>query len=664
MSTFVEAEPLAATSAGKLTLPMTAAEIQEKLGREGEVLLGVLDGTPSLQTFHSGRWELTAQDIETALGEDALRRIEKAVKPRMDSVFGLRQNLINLKKVYLHLQMPGSELQKRINQYTCLFYADGKDWYQHLIAEQEVDSWRKPKEETGAALYQQVSRALQECNGAQMAVLDARQYIKNICCVPRHPNKPTSFELQLLPATLWSAQVFSDLEREWPGIADKDLIEARKAYFQGKRDMARPSECDADRLAKERLDALVDKIVGAVDAHDNKAVRHFVKCSCVARGVSKALRIEVEAERLHESVREMIKRLRGLQDRLLEVTKDSPQAYYKLVRFTCQVDAMIKVLLDLDLWLKRVREEPTRLWFGAADRDASAGLFVPPDFEAVASIHDGLEEILQRWRPQLEARLRDPDNPEYAAYLKGRKACKRCRAQYSKPFVANNGLCYFCELTARDTAAAAAAQLSETALQSGLLMDCTLQLRCVPKGATKAPMPTMCPHSHRCFVCDGWTCELCNAVRLDGDGVAAVVEESDPDVLLFDFDRTFASTRSGADPLVVKNGMSHTLDPHLASLAHGRAPGSVHVVTRNSHKRQIEAFLAERELAHVQVHSLRHFASANDKADMIDSLLTSAQTALFVDDSWQEVLAPRLRDLVFNKLGKVRVVLFDRSQTS
>lgn len=641
-------------------------EIKQRLGAEADELLAVLDGTPSLQSFLSGRWELTASDIEKVLGSEALQRVEEVVKPRMDHVFGLRRNLVNLKKVYLHLYTPGKELEKRINQYTCLFYVDGKNWYEHLIQEEALDTWRRPTQNSGAALYREVSEALQECKGTLASVLDARTFIKRICCVPRHPFKPTCFDLQHMPATFWSAQVILDMSKESEGLVDEQLAQERLAFLQTVRTTAKPEESPSDRQARVLLDDLVDDILGALDAKDNASLRKFIKCSCVARGVSKALRIDLEEERVQQGLQELIDEFSATQKRLKEETEGSPHSFYKMAKFIRQLEASSLVLTDLLTWMKRIREEPNKLWFVAHDQSASASLIVPPGFDAIKTIYDSLENVLEKWRPKLEARLSDPENPDYAPFLKGRKKCSRCKVQYSKPFVANNGLCYFCEKAARQAAADAAGELTDEALKNGTLLPCTLQLRCVPKGGSKPMMPTMCPHAHRCFVCDDWTCEMCNAVRLDGSGMEALAEELDPDFLLFDFDRTLASTRSGSDPLVVKNGIEHTLDPHLSAIASGRPRGSVHVVTRNSHLRQIEQFLAERGFEHVEVHSLRHIPEAQDKADIIRSIMAGAenQTAVFVDDSWQEVLTPSIRNTIRTTLPQLRVVLFDRAAAS
>ena len=115
---------------------------------------------------------------------------------------------------------------------------------------------------------------------------------------------------------------------------------------------------------------------------------------------------------------------------------------------------------------------------------------------------------------------------------------------------------------------------------------------------------TFCTHQAKCVVCDfGYApCAECRMAQGDGETVTAVCAEwrgSGPAAvgitLFFDFDRSLCSTKSGGSPL---QG-SHTVDADLADLA---SLYPMHVVTRNSHRREIESFLRER-----RIQSLLHF---------------------------------------------------------
>jgi len=150
-----------------------------------------------------------------------------------------------------------------------------------------------------------------------------------------------------------------------------------------------------------------------------------------------------------------------------------------------------------------------------------------------------------------------------------------------------------------------------------------------------------------------------------------------------DFDRTFASTKNGANPLVGGGGGGHRIDEDLLALAAGHA--NFHVVTRNSHRTEIETFLRRHGLRQFTVHCVpkgtskaavvleatnlvaplaSHFpapphppaipaaaaAAADDDDDddvaaasLASSAFIGAPSILFVDDTLREVCDVRLR---------------------
>jgi len=103
-----------------------------------------------------------------------------------------------------------------------------------------------------------------------------------------------------------------------------------------------------------------------------------------------------------------------------------------------------------------------------------------------------------------------------------------------------------------------------------------------------------CPHSQRCFVCDApHSCEnLCRLSMGDGELVAEWIERLKPHYLLIDFDRTLCSTKRGASPLSKQSSVAHTIDADLKEiLINQQLYGEAFIVTRNSHKADIEEFL-------------------------------------------------------------------------
>lgn len=102
-------------------------------------------------------------------------------------------------------------------------------------------------------------------------------------------------------------------------------------------------------------------------------------------------------------------------------------------------------------------------------------------------------------------------------------------------------------------------------------------------------------------------------------------------MLFLDFDRTLATTKSGASPLLG----SQSVDPELAALI---ATHTAHVVTRNRHIDEIRTFLREQG---VRVAGVHHAGKGVSKADaMLQVLpaLASGAHAIFVDDDVRECL--------------------------
>jgi len=148
---------------------------------------------------------------------------------------------------------------------------------------------------------------------------------------------------------------------------------------------------------------------------------------------------------------------------------------------------------------------------------------------------------------------------------------------------------------------------------------------------------------------------MCGIIRADGESALATIAEFDPTALFFDFDRTLATTRTGASPLKGKGKMVHSVEPSLAAAA--RSHTNVHVVTRNNHFADICTFLKSHGLGHIKVHCVK-LVEKVDKAAVISELLGEDETGVFVDDSFQEVLHPTMRKLVQERRGRLRTVLF------
>ena len=186
------------------------------------------------------------------------------------------------------------------------------------------------------------------------------------------------------------------------------------------------------------------------------------------------------------------------------------------------------------------------------------------------------------------------------------------------------------------------------------------------------PLRHLAAHHRRCCACEQWSCDGCGLHRADGDGVVALVQRLGTSCLaiVFDFDQTLCSTKSGAAPVVGR----HVLQPELQSLlprqqaesdssnevTGGRARPKCCVATRNSHGRAIEDFLiasgvavarsgagreaqsgaqGQREGGAMSVHCVN--AQGRTKADVALDLLAEAPehgVVVLVDDDLRELV--------------------------
>ena len=159
----------------------------------------------------------------------------------------------------------------------------------------------------------------------------------------------------------------------------------------------------------------------------------------------------------------------------------------------------------------------------------------------------------------------------------------------------------------------------------------TVDKQCPFSAKHRANLGYFCPHSLKCFICDEWSCAQCRLVRADGEEVSCLTSQLEPHALFFDFDRTFATTRSGGNPM---DG-NHSIDADLHRLAASHP--NVHIVTRNRHEQEIVRFCQSKGLD-MTVHSVT--TQRTTKADVIQQLLSPEQTAIFVDDDMSEHAQP------------------------
>jgi len=188
-----------------------------------------------------------------------------------------------------------------------------------------------------------------------------------------------------------------------------------------------------------------------------------------------------------------------------------------------------------------------------------------------------------------------------------------------------------------------------------------------------------CSHFGRCFVCDApYSCEqLCRLSRGSGEVAISLVETLQPQLLLLDFDRTLCTTKSGASPLPVnkkniqngfgrqgrgKEGYTHSVDADLRiAIAVQQTFGSSHVVTRNSHKNEIEIFLKMNGMEKLanNVHVVPKKQSKGSYIEETFPIESSEEVTacLFIDDDIRELVS----DPWMRSNEKIHRLLFSRA---
>ena len=126
-------------------------------------------------------------------------------------------------------------------------------------------------------------------------------------------------------------------------------------------------------------------------------------------------------------------------------------------------------------------------------------------------------------------------------------------------------------------------------------------------------------------------------------------------LVVVDFDRTLCSTRAGADPTKGEGRKKPVADEALSELLAATPAGRAVVLTRNSHREGIRAFLDARSLDHVVVRSAKR--EGRSKADVLAELLADpGQRAVFADDDVFELVDAGVEELA--KRGQLVRVLF------
>ena len=665
--------------------------------------LCVLDVTPTnIYEFEQGRIELFLAELvpSAAVPVAATAAVSRLIAThRVCDALRMRRELINFKKVMLHVHAAAMALERELRRAASVLYCK-------LSSAPSLETER----------YLRLCVALAQLKGASLAANGARRRTKAVCTVHRHPEAclPAStralVELKAATAALrFAARIDTQEEKEAEDSTASSGGAAGGASAEASA--VPPTAPPSPSLPPPRWDALRDAVRALAAARSwPPHASHFIECALIARGVAKALTMVDELESygraltaLPAAIDRARQRLGALQQRAAERSQSGNVPREALPNGVSEVGVhasrhlhtlagVEEVGCDTLHWVEvllaiATSDAPppphstTTLFLGG---DGIASMTVPPGFHAFGALQRARDAAL-RARPAVAARIAGSCWPpalgssEWSDAVAGSQGpCGRCGGRFTSLFLeARTGFCTRC-----------AAELRALGVCPG-----------AEKRGTAHPARAWCPHEQRCFACDRHSCARCRLWRAaDGDAAHEIVaaqllspevggsrsrsgSDSDSDcaagespmkrrttrrtTLMLDFDRTLCTTRSGNPP----DAARHRIDAGLVALAARvvRTGGRVAVVTRNGHRDAIRAFLVARmplpggveakewEEGGVGVRCVKR--EKIGKGDVVREALArdgAAAAVVFIDDD----IAEHTNDVVFAEDERVYRILF------
>ena len=658
--------------------------------------------------FSQGDWELIKRDLVLANVNDAsIQALEDGPCAELIRAFRIRRELIHYKKVCLHLFEEARKIERELKQAMSFFFwydndniEEGKRAHLeaiialtkldcdenndlsplHLnVVKDAIERHEIPESCTlldRKLLYVIASGAWMYHRGVSKALHDARDVAKAICMSPRHIDGERPFKLRADNGSL-SMQVKQSVNKaEGEDPLDTSRMKKKekrikedgiKNYERRDQDNNNSGSINEINAAASKGRIAMSRILDRVKTELNwpEEAIQFLSLSIAARGGFKALsiveeleiyclclsnlpsRIEIVRKRFTASQLNAINSFTSsLNENVSDETLSAAVSRHKEIH---QMHGLLKACRENAKWVSVLncldsKEVGSRL-FVAGDDAASNNTcaFVPKGFQLgsfVASSRQILDKILlptmrraiqnEFWPPTLgsrRTRVLAFDTTTIKTAKVGKKKlqqCNTCSGYFDSRWIRHQ-ICSVCEAAKRHK--------KQTEC---FFVDC------------KAGPDAFCPHFSRCFVCDApHSCDLCRLTRGDGEVASALVETIQPKALFLDFDRTLASTKSGASPLPpkkkgrhTKEGYSHSIDPELklAVLAQ-QAFGESYVITRNSHKTEIETFLRMHSLPELanNVHVVKKKMPKGEYIREIFSCSEEVGPFLFIDDDIREL---------------------------
>ena len=522
-----------------------------------------------------------------------------------------------MKKVAYHVHHSGTLIERSLAQLATYFRTDHEDEVKGQIPSQQVLDTKKSSPTNSTSLepgsyfihsdrFTTIVDARMQCKGACHDSADARAIAKQICCLPRHPLKKRPTIMANLPRSLETA----GLVREALLTITTDEISVEQLVIL---DDASSADIHCNTW-QQRVEAALDRLGEHNDISTDMMA--FIRLLVICRGADKAVRmvdevftakaaisfvcdqikvlLPVLAQReaiLNQNIVDLRREVDMMSptvdpDRHTHLTNSIATNIRKRIHYHRHwnlLSGALPHLTELMAWLRNISdivapggERHQQVMFLASDSSDDrhtlpAALQVPKVEVDTMALFTAYRAVETLYRPQMFHTIRTrgwPSSLQHALASSNTKEDK----------VADNKHCHICERS-----------YSCLWVHRGVCCECEDRIRQVEK---RCPFRAVCkstwfcPHSLRCLICDAHSCDECCLMRGDSGMVTAVATRLSPRRIAFDFDRTLASTKSGAMPVIGK----HVADVDLVSLMWKY---SCVVVTRNQNKTAIALFLAD-----------------------------------------------------------------------
>ncbi len=293
------------------------------IGREARLRLGhqcssvgfsanILEVNGSnIMNFAQGEYSLVDEDLATLLPPPArAAALASLADLGTEAAFHTRRDLVNFKKICLHMQEGATHTCKDLKQLCAFFRTDT----------QSHESFFMPVDRYGS-----ISDTMQECAGALDAVADGRRISKAMCCIPRLPDKPLSQYLLSCPQQLQCFKNACDAEQF---LLTTEVLRQFAGEHSGEQQQQQHEQQDqaSGSHTQETVDYDTRAAISSMLAQpwslqcpisSSASPVYIVAASMTARGGWKALRMHKVLRYVTSGLQQLLVRINHALERLL-----------------------------------------------------------------------------------------------------------------------------------------------------------------------------------------------------------------------------------------------------------------------------------------------------------------------------------------------------------